>query len=86
MDRIAHREEGDIMRGRRPLYSQLLARRERWARARAGRRRPRPRHVPGQVATEYALLLLVIATVVSVAFHILSPAVIATMHTVAHSL
>ena len=40
----------------------------------------------GQVATEYALVVLVVTTVVYVAFHTLSPAVMATMNTIANSL
>ncbi len=73
------------MRGRRSLCLRPMARA---ARARGGRlgRRACLWQAPGQVATEYALVVLVVVTIVYVAFHLLSPAVLATMNTVANSL
>ncbi len=85
MDGILVLERGYIMRGRRPLCLRPMARA---VRARGGRlgRRAYLWQAPGQVATEYALVVLVVTTVVYVAFHLLSPAVLATMNTVANSL
>ncbi len=85
MGGITPLERGYNMRGRRSRCLRPMARA---CRARGGRlcRRACLWQAPGQVATEYALVVLVVVTIVYVAFHLLSPAVLATMNTVANSL